>query len=102
MDLSEIFWGVEWIYVAQGRDRWRDVVNAVTKLIFSQGSIVFSRRTLLHVVRWLLGGLLKSRKGYRLHWLRATVVFFSFSIETSILISLGLYFIEEEADKLTL
>jgi hypothetical protein len=31
MDLSEIFWGVDWIYVAQGRDRWGDWVDAVMK-----------------------------------------------------------------------
>jgi hypothetical protein len=33
MDLSEIGWGgVEWIHLAQDRDRWRAVVNAVMKL----------------------------------------------------------------------
>jgi hypothetical protein len=35
MDLREIRWGdVEWIDVAQDRDRWRAVVNAVMKLRF--------------------------------------------------------------------
>jgi hypothetical protein len=30
MDLGEIGWrGVEWIHLAQDRDRWRAVVNAV-------------------------------------------------------------------------
>jgi hypothetical protein len=30
MDLKEIgLWGVEWIHLAQDRDRWRAVVNAV-------------------------------------------------------------------------
>jgi hypothetical protein len=30
MDLREIGWGgVEWIHLAQDRDRWRDLVNAV-------------------------------------------------------------------------
>jgi hypothetical protein len=31
MDLREIGWGggVEWIHLAQDRDRWRAVVNAV-------------------------------------------------------------------------
>jgi hypothetical protein len=33
MDLREIGWGsVEWIQLAQDRDRWRAVVNIVKKL----------------------------------------------------------------------
>jgi hypothetical protein len=33
MDLTESGWvGVEWIPLAQGRDRWRAVVNAVMNL----------------------------------------------------------------------
>jgi hypothetical protein len=33
MDLREIGWGsVEWIHLAQDRDRWRAVVNAVLNL----------------------------------------------------------------------
>jgi hypothetical protein len=33
MDLREIGWGgVEWIHLAQDRDRWGAVVNAVTNL----------------------------------------------------------------------
>jgi hypothetical protein len=33
MDLREIGWeGVEWIHLAQDRDRWRAVVNAVMNL----------------------------------------------------------------------
>jgi hypothetical protein len=33
MDLMEIDWGVvEWIHLAQDRDRWRALVNAVMKL----------------------------------------------------------------------
>jgi hypothetical protein len=33
MDLREIGWGsVEWIQLAQDRDRWRAVVNTVMKL----------------------------------------------------------------------
>jgi hypothetical protein len=33
MDLRDIDWeGVEWIHLAQDRDRWRDVVNAVMNL----------------------------------------------------------------------
>jgi hypothetical protein len=32
MDLREIVWGVEWIQLAQDRDRWRALVNTVTNL----------------------------------------------------------------------
>jgi hypothetical protein len=33
VDLGEIGWGgVEWIYLAQDRDRWRAVVSAVMNL----------------------------------------------------------------------
>jgi hypothetical protein len=33
MDLREIgWWGVEWIHLAQDRDLWRAVVNAVMNL----------------------------------------------------------------------
>jgi hypothetical protein len=33
MDLLEIGWGgVDWIGLAQGRDRWRALVNAVMNL----------------------------------------------------------------------
>jgi hypothetical protein len=33
MDLREIGWGgVEWIHLAQGRDRWRAVVSAVMNI----------------------------------------------------------------------
>jgi hypothetical protein len=33
MDLTEIGWGgVEWMHLAQDRDRWRAVVNAVMNL----------------------------------------------------------------------
>ena len=49
--------GMDWIDLAQGRDRWRAVVNAVMSLRFSlnAGNLFpgcepdsFSRRTLLH------------------------------------------------------
>jgi hypothetical protein len=32
MDLTEIGWGVVWIRLAQYKDRWRAVVNAVMNL----------------------------------------------------------------------
>jgi hypothetical protein len=32
MDLREIGWGVEWIHLAQTRDHWRALVNAVMNL----------------------------------------------------------------------
>jgi hypothetical protein len=33
MDLREIGWGdVDWIYLAQDRDQWQDLVNTVMNL----------------------------------------------------------------------
>jgi hypothetical protein len=32
MDLQEVGWGMDWIELAQDRDRWWDLVNAVMNL----------------------------------------------------------------------
>jgi hypothetical protein len=60
MDIPEVERGVDWIDLAQDRERWRAVVNAVMNLRLPQsgqnfssswGPVSFSRRTLLHGVR---------------------------------------------------
>jgi hypothetical protein len=32
MDLHDVGWGMDWIELAQDRDRWRALVNAAMKL----------------------------------------------------------------------
>jgi hypothetical protein len=59
-DLREVGWGcVDWIGLAQDRDRWRALVSAVMNLWVPQNAgnfltsckpVSFSRRTLLHGV----------------------------------------------------
>ena len=60
MDLQEVgCWNMDWIELAQGRDRWRALVIAVMNLPVSQNArnfltskklVSFSRMTLLHGV----------------------------------------------------
>jgi hypothetical protein len=33
MDLQEVGWGVDWIELAQDRDRWRALVNVIMNIL---------------------------------------------------------------------
>jgi hypothetical protein len=35
MNLQDLGWGIDWIQLAKGRDKWRALVNAVMSLRFS-------------------------------------------------------------------
>ena len=63
VDLQDVgYWGTEWIDLAQDRDRWRALVNAVMYLrvpynwgeFLDREPVSFSRRTLLHGVSKVL------------------------------------------------
>ena len=41
MDLMEVLWGMDWIIVAQDRDRWRVLVNALINLRVSYNAGTF-------------------------------------------------------------
>jgi len=60
VDLQEVGWGLGWIYLAQNRDRWQALLNAVMNFqvlqnagsfLISLGSVSFLAITLLYGVR---------------------------------------------------
>jgi hypothetical protein len=41
MDLQQVRWGVEWVDLAQDRDRWQILVNAVMNLWVPENAGLF-------------------------------------------------------------
>ena len=41
LDLQEVGWGIDWIHLAQNRDRWRGLVNAVMNYQVPKNWIIF-------------------------------------------------------------
>jgi hypothetical protein len=50
MDLQDVEWSMDWIYLAHDRDKWQDLVNARKKPRVSQNVESLSIRTLFNGV----------------------------------------------------